>query len=131
MPDSVIHTFAAVLGVEKAEDDGMEVEVDGAKGKTTGFDDVRKKVKEVVREGYSASQLLSQVSFDSRTHGKARGELGLQLHDYIIEHPTLTARQKSHSALALAEADKALCDGADEELQILEVALRVHKAVSL
>lgn len=30
----------------------------------------------------------------------------------------------------MAEADKALCDGADEELQILEVALSVHKAVS-
>ena len=53
-----------------------------------------------------------------------------QLHDLIVEHPTLTARQKAQSALALAEADKALCDGADEELQILEVALTVHKAVT-
>jgi replication factor C subunit 2/4 len=53
-----------------------------------------------------------------------------QLHDLIILHPTLGARQKSHCALALAEADKALCDGADEELWILEVALKVHKAVS-
>ena len=56
--------------------------------------------------------------------------LRLQLHDVIVEHPTLTARQKAQSALALAEADKALCDGADEELQILEVALNVHKAVT-
>jgi replication factor C subunit 2/4 len=32
--------------------------------------------------------------------------------------------------MVIAEADKALCDGADEELWILEVALRVHKSVS-
>ncbi len=38
--------------------------------------------------------------------------------------------QKAKSALVIAEADKALCDGADEELWILEVALQVHKAVS-
>lgn len=54
----------------------------------------------------------------------------IQLHDLVIEHPALTARQKAQSALALAEADKALCDGADEELQILEVALHVHQAVT-
>lgn len=30
----------------------------------------------------------------------------------------------------MAEADKALCDGADEELWILEVALRVYKAIA-
>lgn len=53
-----------------------------------------------------------------------------QLHDVIVEHPTLTGRQKSGCALVMAEADKALCDGADEELWVLEVALRVHKAVT-
>lgn len=54
----------------------------------------------------------------------------LQFHDLIVEHPTLPAIQKAKSALTIAEADKALCDGADEELWILEVALQVHKAVS-
>jgi replication factor C subunit 2/4 len=53
-----------------------------------------------------------------------------QLHDLIVLHPTLTGRQKSLCALAFAEADKALCDGADEELWTLEVGLAVHKAVS-
>jgi replication factor C subunit 2/4 len=54
----------------------------------------------------------------------------IQLHDLIILHATLNAREKSLCALAFAEADKALCDGADEELWILEVGLRVHKAIS-
>jgi replication factor C subunit 2/4 len=52
------------------------------------------------------------------------------LHDLVILHPTLNGRQKSGCALIFAEADKALCDGADEELWILEVALRLHKAIS-
>jgi len=54
----------------------------------------------------------------------------VQLHDLVVFHVTLTGRQKAASALVFAEADKALCDGADEELWVLEVALRVHKAVS-
>jgi len=88
------------------------MDVDDGGQKVKGFEDIKKKVKGLMREGYSASQILSQ------------------LHDLIILHPTVTARQKSQCALAFAEADKALCDGADEELWILEVGLRVHRAVS-
>jgi len=77
-----------------------------------GYEGIMKKVKAIMKEGYSASQILSQ------------------LHDHIILHPTVTARQKSLCALAFAETDKALCDGADEALWILEVGLRVHKAIS-
>jgi len=53
-----------------------------------------------------------------------------KLHDVVVFHPTLSGRQKSASALIFAEADKALCDGADEELWVLDVALRVHKVIS-
>lgn len=53
-----------------------------------------------------------------------------QLHDLVVLHQTLPARQKAICALAIAEADKALCEGADEELWILEVALQIHKAIS-
>ncbi|GBE82409.1 replication factor C [Sparassis latifolia] len=111
VPNHVIHDFAATLGVEVVSPDAMNVD-DGAKAKRKGFDEVRKNVKGLIREGYSASQILSQ------------------LHDLVIEHPTLTAQQKARCALAFAEADKALCDGADEELWILEVGLRVFKALS-
>jgi len=47
----------------------------------------------------------------------------------VVFHPTLNGRKKSVCALVFAEADKALCDGADEELWVLEVGLRVSKAV--
>ncbi|THG98581.1 hypothetical protein EW026_g3634 [Hermanssonia centrifuga] len=109
VPDSVINDFASSLGVDVTANGGMDLDDDR---KAKGFDGIRSKVREIVREGYSASQMMSQ------------------LHDLMVEHPTLTARQKAQSALALAEADKALCDGADEELWILEVALRIHKAVA-
>jgi len=65
-----------------------------------------------MREGYSATQIL------------------LQLHDLVIFHPTLGGRKKSACALVFAEADKALCDGADEELWVLEIGLRVRNAVT-
>lgn len=42
----------------------------------------------------------------------------------------MAAQKKAKCALVFAEADKALCDGADEELWILEIALQVNKAVS-
>ncbi|KAI0361891.1 replication factor C [Trametes cingulata] len=119
VPDAVVEGFAAALGVERvggaggAGGEGMDVDVDeSGRVKAKTFDDVRKKVKEIIREGYSASQIISQM------------------HDHIISHPTLSPRQKSRCALVFAEADKALCDGADEELWILEVGLRIHRAMS-
>ncbi|THH14720.1 hypothetical protein EW146_g5663 [Bondarzewia mesenterica] len=125
VPDAVVHDFARALGIEVLPSSGsnetdMDVDMDGAAHEKTtgksrtlrGFDLIRGKVKALIREGYSASQILSQ------------------LHDLIVLNPTLTACQKSQCAMVLAEADKALCDGADEELWILEIALRVNKAVS-
>ncbi|KAI5123317.1 hypothetical protein M0805_009338 [Coniferiporia weirii] len=111
VPDGVVNSFGRALGVEVVGN-GAEMDVDDGQRPRGGFEAVRAKVKELMREGYSAAQLLSQ------------------LHDLVILHPTLTARQKAQCAMAFADADKALCDGADEELQILEVGLKTHKALS-
>ncbi|SJL00239.1 related to Replication factor C subunit 2 [Armillaria ostoyae] len=105
VPDDIINNFATVLGID------MDQAMTGTAPKP-GFTGIRSAVKEIIREGYSASQVLSQ------------------LHDLVVLHPTLNAKQKSQCGLVFAEADKALCDGADEELWILEVGLRVNKAVS-
>lgn len=53
-----------------------------------------------------------------------------QLHDAIILHPSIPSIPKSLSALAMAEADFALCSGADEELQLLETCLRIQGALA-
>ncbi|KAG7092278.1 hypothetical protein E1B28_008640 [Marasmius oreades] len=108
VPDDVINDFVRVLGIEVPG----TMDIDDEQPKTTRFDAIKRKAKEISREGYSATQVLSQV------------------HDVVVMHPSLQARQKSACTLIFAEADKALCDGADEELWTLEIALRVHKAVS-
>ena len=56
MPDEVVNKFAASLGIE-----GSDMDVDGV-SRAKGFDEIKRKVKGIVREGYSASQLLTQVS---------------------------------------------------------------------
>ncbi|KJA20215.1 hypothetical protein HYPSUDRAFT_68619 [Hypholoma sublateritium FD-334 SS-4] len=109
VPDSVITDFARVLGVEVADD--MDVD-EVPRQKQNGFEPIKKKVKFLMREGYSATQIISQ------------------LHDLVIFNETLDGRKKSACALVFAEADKSLCDGGDEELWVLEVGLRVHKAVA-
>jgi replication factor C subunit 2/4 len=111
VPDDVINDFASGLGVEILNAGSMDVD-DGKKPKKKGFELVRQKVRQLMREGYSASQIL------------------IQLHDLVILHPTLDGKQKSKSAMVFAEADKALCDGADEELWILEVGLRLYRILS-
>ncbi|KAF8655988.1 hypothetical protein AX16_002848 [Volvariella volvacea WC 439] len=110
VPDEVINSFAATLGVEV--ENVMDVDEAVAKRANGAFNPINDKVKELIREGYSATQILSQI------------------HDVIILHPTLSGRQKSLCALIFSEADKALGDGADEELWTLDIALRVHKAIS-
>lgn len=130
VPDDVINDFAEALGIEKLGGSSMDMDVDDTgRARAKGFDGVRKKVKEIIREGYSASQVIAQVNLFFVTPHIVLTIL-LQLHDYTVAHPTLSARQKAQCALAFAEADKALCDGADEELWILEVGLRVHKAMA-
>ncbi|KAF8352326.1 P-loop containing nucleoside triphosphate hydrolase protein [Amanita rubescens] len=109
VPDAVVCELASALGIEDVGQ--INIDMDIAQ-KSSAFEPIRKKVKQIMRQGYSAAQMLSQ------------------LHDLVVLHPTLNGRQKSQAALVIAEADKALGDGADEQLWILEVALRIHKAVS-
>lgn len=52
--------FAKILGVEGVAGN-MDVDMNGI-SKAEGFDGIKKKVKELMREGYSASQILSQAS---------------------------------------------------------------------
>lgn len=61
IPDTIVNSFGSVLGVDIPAEDSMDVD-DGKKSKK-GFDAVRAKVKELMREGYSAAQLLSQVRY--------------------------------------------------------------------
>lgn len=54
----------------------------------------------------------------------------LQVHDAIIPLSTIPAIPKSYAGIALAECDKALCEGGDEELQLLACCIRVREAMT-
>lgn len=57
---SVINDFAVTLGVDLISADAMEVDSNAVRAKN--FDAIRKTVKGIIRQGYSASQVISQVS---------------------------------------------------------------------
>jgi len=62
VPDGVIQSFARVLGIEI--DEGMNVD-EFSQQKAGGFEPIRKQVKFLMREGYSAGQIISQVGLQS------------------------------------------------------------------
>ena len=64
VPDLVMNELGRALGVKDSQNEGDDVEMSDVKV-VGGFGQVRKAVEKVVREGYSAVQILSQVSFYS------------------------------------------------------------------
>ncbi|KAI9229071.1 MAG: replication factor C subunit 2 [Piptocephalis tieghemiana] len=70
------------------------------------YEDTRALVIEIIHEGYSANQLLQQM------------------HDQAIQDPYLTEQQKALMALVMGEIDARLVEGADEELQVMDLVLR-------
>ncbi len=68
VPDAVVQKFAQTLGVEVSLNGSGDEDVemaDAASSTTTttlrGFDLIRETVRSLIREGYSASQILTQV----------------------------------------------------------------------
>ncbi|KAJ9093473.1 hypothetical protein QFC19_008332 [Naganishia cerealis] len=101
VPGRIINDLLRAVGIDV--DSGL---VDNLKGKD-GFKMVSDTVTMINRQGYSAGQL----------------------HDALIPLDGIPSLPKSLASMAMAEADYALCAGADEELQLLEVALRVQAAL--
>ena len=60
VPNAVVNDFARTLGIDIEGD--MQMDDVPADPKRESFDAIRKKVRSMMREGYSASQLLAQVS---------------------------------------------------------------------
>ena len=61
VPDPVINDFAMVLGIDI--EDGMNIDL--PQRKQGGFEQIKSKVKFLMREGYSATQILLQVCFSA------------------------------------------------------------------
>lgn len=79
--------------------------------KSGNFDLANKEVSNIIAEGYPVSQMLSQ------------------LFEVVVEADDISDEQKARICKSLAEADKCLVDGADEYLQLLDVASNAIRAL--
>ncbi|XP_075482769.1 replication factor C subunit 2 isoform X2 [Primulina tabacum] len=79
--------------------------------KSGNFDLADIEVKNVIAEGYPVSQMLSQ------------------LYDVIVEADDISDEQKARICKKFAVADKCLADGAEEYLQLLDVASNIMRAI--
>ena len=61
VPDAVINNLASVIGIES--DNPMDI--DGTQKEQSSFEPIKNQVKAVIREGFSAAQILSQVGSPS------------------------------------------------------------------
>ncbi|XP_031478470.1 replication factor C subunit 2 isoform X1 [Nymphaea colorata] len=79
--------------------------------KSGQFELANKEVEYIIAEGYPVSQMLSQ------------------LFDLIVEAEDASDEQKAKICKRIAEADKRLIDGADEYLQLMDVASNTMRAL--
>ncbi|KAG0052159.1 hypothetical protein BGZ83_002932 [Gryganskiella cystojenkinii] len=82
--------------------DGLE-----ACWRTKDYNKISSQVMDVVADGHSASRVLAQ------------------LHSRLLRTDSLSSIQKAQIAEVFGDMDKALCDGADEQLQLLNMMTRV------
>lgn len=73
---------------------------------TKDFSKISSALDKIVREGYSGLKLI------------------LQLNNKLIDYPHLTSIQKSKIAISIADTEKNLNNGSDEQLQILNMLVR-------
>ncbi|KAJ6798367.1 replication factor C subunit 2 [Iris pallida] len=79
--------------------------------KTGEFDLANKEVNNVIAEGYPVSQMLSQ------------------LFDIVINSDDISDEKKARICKRMGETDKCLIDGADEYLQLMDVASHTMRAL--
>jgi replication factor C subunit 2/4 len=79
--------------------------------KSGEFDVANKEVNNIIADGYPVSQLISQFL------------------DVIVNADDIPDEQKARICKKLGEADKCLVDGADEYLQLLDVASETIRAL--
>ncbi|KAK2047009.1 replication factor C [Colletotrichum somersetense] len=81
-------------------------------GATDTYQTVAKVVEDMVADGWSAGQVVTQ------------------LYQSIVFDETIPDVQKNKIVLIFSEVDKRLVDGADEHLSILDLALRISRVMS-
>ena len=90
------------------------------------YEAVAKQVTDLVADGWSATQVVTQVDIATvRSMTRNLANLGSQLYQKILYDDALSNKQKTRIAMQFSDVDKRLVDGADEHLTILDLALQV------
>ena len=90
------------------------------------YEAVAEQVTDLVADGWSATQVVTQVKIDMiRSITKNLANLGSQLYQKILHDDALSNKEKTKIAMQFSDVDKRLVDGADEHLTILDLALQV------
>lgn len=93
------------------------------------YEDVAKVVTDMIADGWSATQVVMQVSTVSFRHLNDRAKNG-QLYQSIIYNEVIPDNQKNKIVLLFSETDRRLVDGSDEHLTILDLALRTSNIIA-
>ncbi|XP_015575363.1 replication factor C subunit 2 isoform X1 [Ricinus communis] len=86
------------------------------------FDMANKEVNNIIAEGYPVSQMLVQIEVQLIRYF-------VQLLEVVVEADDISDEQKAQICKSLGAADKCLVDGADEYLQLLDVASNTMRAL--
>lgn len=87
------------------------------------YDSIDQCVSEIISDGYSANQLLSQVRnflFKYFYHSS-------KLHDSIVSNDLISNTQKNAMIQIMGETDMRLIEGGSEHLNILNLAIQISK----
>uniref|UniRef100_A0A060TE21 Replication factor C subunit 2 n=1 Tax=Blastobotrys adeninivorans TaxID=409370 RepID=A0A060TE21_BLAAD len=110
---SIIYEVSGTVPQDTVNDVVKACRGENASGdKNAVFKNVKDAIQSVVLAGWSASQLV------------------IQLHDNLIHDEMISASQKNQVAWNLSEVDKRLSDGADEHLELLDLAFKLAKILA-
>jgi replication factor C subunit 2/4 len=126
-PAVTTKTIEEIAGVIPNDVIGGLVKAMQPRSKGAVYEGVARAVKDMVADGWSASQAVTQVYTLSRECYVTKTILtfGPKLYQTIIFNDTIPDKQKVKIVLVFSEVDKRLVDGADEHLEILDLALRI------
>lgn len=91
------------------------------------YEAVAKVVQDMVADGWSATQVVTQVSSVVSEYLNIRKQILTlyKLYQSIIYNESIPDKQKNKIVMVFSETDKRLVDGSDEHLSILDLSLRI------
>lgn len=113
IPDSTVNQLVAAMRPRASGD---------------AYDAVSRVVEDMVADGWSATQVVSQVSIP-RGSDKQRLIVS-KLYQALTTDETIPDLQKNRIVMIFSEVDKRLVDGADEHLSILDLAMRISAVMA-